>query len=291
MNPTDAMLDRTPWRLGDALFKALLWSASALVVGVFSMIVLDLLWRGSPAIDWAFLTTNPSNAGRSGGIAPILWSTLLILGVALAGALPVGLACAVWLSEYLPAGSLRGRVVRISLDALAGIPSIVFGLFGHAFFSVYLGLGFSILSGGLTLACMVLPILIRTSEAGLSALGDDWRHQGAVLGMTRASIIWHVLLPAALPAITAGTVLGIGRACAETAALIFTSGYVDRWPDSLYDSGRALAVHVYDLSMNVTGGDTAAYGSALVLMGLIAVINALTMGLSMHWTKQKGHAP
>lgn len=283
------MLDHAPSRVGDALFKAALWLTAALVVGACGLILLDLLWRGGPAINWSFLTEAPRNAGRSGGIAPILWSTLLILAVALATALPLGLACAVWLTEYLPAGSRRGRVVRVSLDALAGIPSIVFGLFGHAFFSVTLGLGFSILSGGLTLACMVLPIFIRTSEAGLSALGDDWRRQGAALGMTRASVLRHVLLPAAMPAITAGAMLGVGRACAETAALIFTSGYVDRWPDSLGDSGRALAVHIYDLSMNVTGGDAAAYGSALVLMALIALINAVTMGLSMQWVRHKDH--
>lgn len=289
MNPTDTMLERAPIRMGDALFKATLRLTAALVIAALALIVADLLWQGASTLSWAFLTTEPSNAGRSGGIAPILWSTLLILGVALATALPLGLACAVWLSEYLPAGSLRGRAVRVSLDALAGIPSIVFGLFGNAFFSVYLGLGFSILSGGLTLACMVLPIFIRTSEAGLSALGNDWRRQGAALGMTRASVVWHVLLPAAMPAITAGAMLGIGRASAETAALIFTSGYVDRWPDSLGDSGRALSVHIYDMSMNVTGGDAAAYGSALVLMALIVVINAMTMGLSMRWARHKDH--
>jgi len=285
------MLDRTPRHARDAVFKAALWLTAALVAGAFGLILLDLLWRGAATVNWDFLTSAPSNAGRSGGIAPILWSTLLILGVALVAALPVGLACAVWLSEYLPAGSRRGRAVRISLDALAGIPSIVFGLFGHAFFSVTLGLGFSILSGGLTLACMVLPIFIRTSEAGLAALSDDWRRQGAALGMTRASVLWHVLLPAAMPAITAGAMLGVGRACAETAALIFTSGHVDRWPDSLSDSGRALSVHIYDLSMNVTGGDASAYGSALVLMALIALINAVTMSLSMRWTRHKDHAP
>lgn len=284
------MLDHAHRHSRDAAFVSALWLIAAMVAGALCLILADLLRQGMSALSWEFLTTAPSNAGRSGGIAPILWSTLLILGVALAAALPVGLACAVWLSEYLPAGSRRGRAVRISLDALAGIPSIVFGLFGNAFFSVGLGLGFSILSGGLTLACMILPIFIRTSEAGLTALGDDWRRQGDALGMTRASVLWHVLLPAAMPAITAGAMLGVGRACAETAALIFTSGHVDRWPDSLRDSGRALSVHIYDLSMNVTGGDASAHGSALVLMALIGLINAVTMGLSIHWTRHKDRA-
>lgn len=163
------------------------------------------------------------------------------------------------------------------------MPSIVFGLFGNAFFSVFLGLGFSILSGGLTLACMILPIFIRTSEVGLAAVSNDWRHGAAALGMSRASALRHILLPAAAPAIAAGLMLGIGRATAETAALVFTSGYVDRMPESLTDSGRALAVHIYDLSMNVSGGDGAAYASAIVLIVLIVVINIAALALTDRW--------
>ena len=143
------------------------------------------------------------------------------------------------------------------------------------------------LAGGLTLACMILPIFIRTSEMGLSAVNVDWRRGAAALGMTRAAALWHVLLPAAAPAIGAGLMLGIGRATAETAALVFTSGYVDRAPGSLMDSGRALAVHIYDLSMNVTGGDAAAYSSALVLIVLIVAINLLGLDLTDRWLAQR----
>ncbi|MCC6206777.1 MAG: ABC transporter permease subunit, partial [Gammaproteobacteria bacterium] len=190
-------------------------------------------------------------------------------------------------AEYTRRGGAAGQTVRLSLDVLAGVPSIVFGLFGNAFFSVFLGMGFSILSGGLTLACMILPIFIRTSEAGIAVVNDDWRHGAAALGMTRAAALWHILLPAAAPAITAGLLLGIGRATAETAALIFTSGYVDRMPESLADSGRALAVHIYDLSMNVTGGDGAAYASALVLVALIVTINTGALAVSDRWLTRR----
>jgi phosphate transport system permease protein len=149
-----------------------------------------------------------------------------------------------------------------------------------AFFSAYLGMGFSILAGGLTLACMVLPILIRTIEEGLGAVPDEWRKGAAALGMSRLSALIYILLPAAAPALAAGLMLGIGRAMAETAALIFTSGYVDRMPSSLHDSGRALAVHIYDLSMNVAGGDANAYASALVLVIMLIIINNVALWLA-----------
>lgn len=269
--------------MSDRAFTVCVWTAAGVVAAVFLWLLLDLIGHGAPHLSWAFLVTEPANAGRSGGIGPILVSTLLILAVALAAALPLGLAAAVWLAEYTRQGGTLGQSVRLCLDVLAGVPSIVFGLFGNAFFSVYLGLGFSVLSGGLTLACMILPIFIRTSEAGIAAVSDEWRRGAHALGMTRATALWHILLPAAAPAIGAGLMLGIGRATAETAALVFTSGYVDRWPESLGDSGRALAVHIYDLSMNVSGGDGAAYGSALVLIALIALINAAALALSDRW--------
>ncbi len=271
----------------DRALTVAVWAAAALVLAVFAAVLGDLLWHGYERLSWSFLVTEPTHSGRRGGIASVLVSTVLILAVALACAVPLGVAAAVWLAEYTRAGGRLGRAVRLSLDVLAGVPSIVFGLFGNAFFSVVLGLGFSILSGGLTLACMVLPILIRTTEAGLAAVPDDWRRGAAALGMSRASILWAVLLPTAAPAIAAGLVLGIGRASAETAALVFTSGYVDRMPGALTDSGRALAVHIFDLSMNVTGGDASAYASAVVLIGLVMGANTVALFLSDRWLARR----
>lgn len=266
--------------LADRLMTLFVWGSAALVAAAFLGLLSDLLWHGAARLSWQFLLTPPENAGRAGGIAPILVSTLLILAVALAAAVPLGLATAVWLSDFTRAGGRLARGVNLCLDVLAGVPSIVFGLFGNALFSVALGLGFSILSGGLTLACMILPIFIRSAESGLSAVPDDWRRGAAALGLSRAAALRHILLPAAAPALTAGLMLGSGRALAETAALVFTSGYVDRLPGSLLDSGRALAVHIYDLSMNVTGGDGTAYASALVLIVLLVLINGLALALS-----------
>jgi len=265
-------------KFGDILLTMVVWLATALVVGVFLWLLGDVVVHGLGKLSSDFLLDAPQNAGRDGGIAPILVSTLLILMVALTVTIPLGLATAVYLSEYAT-GSLA-RILRMSLNVLAGVPSIVFGLFGNALFCIALGMGFSIWSGGLTLACMMLPLFIVTAEAGLSAVTVEWRSGAAALGLSRAAALWHVLLPAAAPAITAGLMLSIGRALAETAALIFTSGYVDRMPESLSDSGRALSVHIYDLSMNVSGGDAAAYGSALVLIVLLLVINNAAVSLS-----------
>lgn len=271
----------------DRLFSALIWCAAVLVVASLAWVLADVAVKGVSHLSWSFLLAEPLDAGRSGGIATILVSTLLILLVALLASVPLGLAVAVWLAEFTRRQQVFAATTRLSLDVLAGVPSIVYGLFGNAFFCVFLGLGFSILSGGLTLACMILPVFIRTCESGLSAVTDDWRKGAAALGMTRTTAVWHILLPAASPAIVAGLILGVGRATAETAALIFTSGYVDRMPEALTDSGRALAVHIYDLSMNVTGGDAAAYASALTLIMLIVVLNTLAQAATDHWFSRR----
>ncbi|MEE8311609.1 MAG: phosphate ABC transporter permease PstA [Candidatus Binatia bacterium] len=270
-------------RTHDWLLGAALWGTAGIVAAGFAWILGGLLVGGLGRISWSFLTTAPVDAGRAGGIGPILVSTTLILAVCLAAAVPLGVATAAVLAELTRADSGFGRLIRASLDILAGVPSIVFGLFGNAFFCVLLGLGFSILSGGLTLACMALPLIIRSTEEGFRSVPDDVRLGAAAAGMTRTTTLIHLLLPAARPGLVVGLVLGIGRALAETAALLFTSGYVDRMPTSLLDSGRALSVHVYDLSMNVAGGETNAYGTALVLIAVLLGINLTASRLSERW--------
>ncbi len=274
-------------RRADAVATVLVWSAAVLVTGVFLWLLADIVRYGAGQVSWNFLTAPPRNAGRSGGIGPILVSTALILAVCLVVSLPIGLGTAALLAEFTPAHGVFGRLVRRSLDVLAGVPSIVFGLFGNVFFCQTLGLGFSILSGGLTLACMVLPILIRSTEEGFRAVPNDYRLGAAALGLSRTSTLFYLLLPAAVPGLVVGLVLGVGRALAETAALIFTSGYVDRMPESLLDSGRSLSIHIFDLSMNVPGGDANAYASALVLVTLLLLINGLASLLADRWLGRK----
>jgi len=257
---------------------------AGLVTMVFMWLLGDLLRHGLSHISWSFLISAPQNAGRAGGIGPIMVSTGLIVGICMAVTFPIGLGTAIFLAEYTRDDHPVGRFLRGSLDVLAGVPSIVFGLFGNALFCQTLGFGFSIVSGGLTLACMVLPIVIRTTEEGFRAIPRDQRLSAAALGLSRQTTVIAVLLPAAIPGLLVGTILGLGRAIAETAALIFTSGYVDRMPESLLDSGRALSVHIYDLAMNVAGGNPNAYATAVVLVGLLFMINLLASWIAERWT-------
>jgi phosphate transport system permease protein len=271
----------------DRLATLVVWTVAAGVTALFVAIIGDLLRHGGASMSWSFLVDAPRDAGRAGGIAPIVVSTLAILAVCLVASLPLGTATAILLAEFSRGIGWFGRGLRASLDVLSAVPSIVFGLFGNAFFSLFLGLDFSILSGGLTLACMVLPLLVRSTEAALRAVPDDYRTAAAALGLSHTATLSHVLLPSATPGIVVGLVLAIGRALAETAVLLFTSGYVDRMPRSLFDSGRALSVHIYDLAVNVPGGEAHAYATALVLALLLLAINLLTFWLADRWQLRK----
>jgi len=176
----------------------IVWTIAIAITAIFCWILSDILVSGMGQLSWEFFTTPPKNAGREGGISSIIVSSLLILGVCMAVSLPIGVGTAALLAEFTSTESVFGRWVRRSLDVLAGVPSIVFGLFGNAFFSIALGLGFSILSDGLTLACMVLPILIRSSEEGFRAVRSSYRLGAAALGLSRTTTFWQILLPVAL---------------------------------------------------------------------------------------------
>jgi phosphate transport system permease protein len=272
-----------PW----AIF---LWAAAGLILAAFLWVLVDLVGRGLGQVSWSFILDAPENAGRAGGIGPILVSTVLILVVCLATAVPLAIAVAVFLVEMLSQGTRLGRIVQISLDTLAAVPSVVFGLFGNAFFCITLGLGFSILSGGLTLACMVLPLLIRTTESSIRSVPQRYRLAALSLGLSKPRLILRLVIPLAAPGIVVGTLLALGRGMAETVALVFTSGYVDRMPSSLMDSGRSLSIHVFDLAMNVPGGDANAYGTGVVLVLALLLINGAVLWLARAWRLRTGLA-
>ncbi|WDI40587.1 phosphate ABC transporter permease PstA [Bremerella sp. P1] len=259
------------WR--EIAVTVVVWLAAGLAMAILVWILADIAIRGISQVDLSFLTQDVQDAGLAGGIAPILLSTTLLLAVTMLIAIPLSLATALELTEGVVEDRWLARNVRRCLDILAGVPSIVFGLFGNALFVVTLGLGYSILSGSLTLACMILPLMIRTFEQAISAVPHEYRQAAAALGLGRTATLAQVVLPAAAPALVAGIVLSVGRALAETAALIFTAGYVARTPESLLDSGRTMSVHIYDMAMNVPGGGSRAYATACVLVILLLAIN------------------
>lgn len=278
-------LDRQ--RLTEALATGTVWLTAMAIAALFAWLVSDVCWQGARQINWTFLVTAPQKSGLKGGIAPIILATVQVLLVCLATALPLGLGTALLLTEFSRPHHSWHRLIGISLDILAGVPSIVFGLFGNAFFCKVLGMGFSILAGGLTLACMILPILIRSIQAGLVSVPGEYQQGAAALGLSRLGTLWTLTLPVAIPGIVVGVLLGLGRAIAETAALIFTSGYVDRMPTSLFDSGRVMSVHIFDLAMNVPGGEPRAYGTAFVLLVLLMLINGSVSWLADRFRQLK----
>ena len=280
-------MNKTSSSVQDRIATLSTWGTALMMSSLFVWLLSGIVLNGLTELSWDFLVNPPMNAGREGGISSILVSTGLILLVCMTVSLPLGLGTAVLLAEWTTKRNVVSRMIRRSLDMLAGVPSIVFGLFGNAFFCVMLGMGFSILSGGLTLACMVLPILIRSIEEGLRSVPGDYRLSAAALGLRRTATLRHLLIPAAIPGLLAGFILGLGRAIAETAALIFTSGYVDRMPESLWDSGRALSIHIYDLSMNVPGGDSKAYASALTLIMILVMISSLSTWIGSNWASRR----
>lgn len=246
--------------------------AAAPLLGIAALcgIVGVVAVRGYAPIDLGFLTSAPSAAGREGGIGPMLVATAWALLIGVGTAAPLGLAAGVYLAEY---ARDQGGVLRGAMDVLASLPSIVFGLFGMAFFCEALGMGWSVLAGGLTVAMMILPLFVRLVEVGLRAVPDDWRAAGAALALPRWVLLRRVLLPQAAPALAAALALATGRVLSESAVFLFTAGASTRFPEGPLDPGRVLAVHVYLLSVEVPGGQPRAAAAALVL--LVAVIGSV----------------
>lgn len=232
-----------------------------------------IVMGGAGVVSVEFLTTAPTDAGRAGGIASILVSTAVIVAISLLATLPLALGTALLLTEFMAEGSRATAAIKGVLDVLAGVPSVVFGLFGLALFCRQLGLGYSLLSGGLTLACMILPTVTQTFCTAFESADRSFRNAAVALGISKTATLLRITIPVALPGLTAGIVLGLARALAETAVLLFTSGYSDRMPSSIMDSGRSISVHIYELATNVPGAQHAAYGSALVLLALLALIS------------------
>lgn len=251
--------------------KLVIWTAALLVLVVLFSIIIYILIKGIPMINWSFLTEIPHNMGRSGGISSSIVGTLLVTAVAVIIAAPFGIGTAIYLTEYTQESKIT-RIIRFSAESLAGIPSIVYGLFGFIFFVIYLKMGWSILSGGLTLAIMILPTIIRTTEEAIHTVPKLYREVGFSLGATKWQAVTKTVLPTALPGIVNGVILSIGRCVAETAAVMLTAGSTLRMPTSLFSPTRTMAVHFYILAREGISMDNA-FGTAALLIILILLIN------------------
>lgn len=251
--------------------KSIIWTAALLVMVVLFSIIIYILMKGIPMISWQFLSEIPRNMGRSGGISSSIVGTLLVTAVAVIVATPFGIGTAIYLTEYTQESRVT-RIIRFSAESLAGIPSIVYGLFGFIFFVIYLQMGWSIISGGLTMAIMILPTIIRTSEEAILTVPNLYREAGFSLGASKWQAITKTVLPSALPGIVNGVILSVGRCVAETAAVMLTAGSTLRMPTSIFAPTRTMAVHFYILAREGISMDNA-YGTAALLIILILIIN------------------
>ncbi len=226
---------------------------------------------------WEFNSINVS-------LMPALINTILMVLLALLISIPFGLASAIFLVEYTKRGNRLVKVIRLMAETLAGIPSIIYGLFGLMLFVTAFGWGFSLLAGSLTVSIMILPLIIRTSEEALKAVPDGYREGSLALGAGLLRTVWKVILPSALPGILAGVILGIGRIVGETAALIYTAGSVTEVPSSVFDSTRTLSVHMYELSREALYMNEAA-ATAVVLLLIVLLINTLSAIVARRMTR------
>jgi len=244
---------------------------------VIAFIIIDIVWKGLPVISWEFLFGFPKKSGAEGGILPAIVGTLLLVLGTITVALPLGMASAVYLSEYAKQGKFT-NTIRLAIITLAGVPSIVFGLFGLGLFVLFFGFGASILAGSLTLACMILPIIIVSSEEALKAVPQSLREGSLALGATKWETIRRNVLPYSTSGMLTGSILGIGRAAGETAPILLTVAafYLPKLPKSIFDQVMALPYHLYILATQLPDADAVRpmqYGTALVLIALVLGVN------------------
>ncbi|MCL2494565.1 MAG: phosphate ABC transporter permease PstA [Oscillospiraceae bacterium] len=257
----------------EKIARVVIWAAALLVMAVLGAVVVYILYKGLPMLSWEFLTQIPRDMGRAGGISSTIVGTLLLTLVAVAIAIPFGIGTAFYLAEYTRENIVT-RIIRFSAESLAGIPSIVYGLFGFIFFVIMLKLRWNILSGALTMAFMILPTMIRTAEEAIRAVPQSYREVSFSLGGTKWQTIARAVFPSALRGIANGVILSVGRCIAETAAVMLTAGSALRMPASLLSPTRTMAVHFYMLATEGISMPNA-YGTAALLVILIFLINVV----------------
>lgn len=279
---------RNPYRTQNIAFFFLLLATLLIVVPV-GLIVIIIIQKGLPAINWQFISDIPRQGMRAGGIFPAIVGTIYLVTGAIIFALPIGLLAAIYLSEYSK-DNLLTRLIKLAIVNLAGVPSVVYGLFGLAIFVVFFKFGASILSGALTLGIMIIPVIITTSREALESVPHSFREVSLSLGASKWQTIRHIVLPNAIPGILTGTILGLGRAAGETAPILFTVAafYLPRLPGSVFDQAMALPYHLYVISTQVPNVDEKIrYGTALVLLALVLFMNLVAIIIRYRFRKKK----
>ncbi len=276
-------------RLSQKIAFALLFLATLLVVLPVAVILFIIVAKGASAVNWEFLFTMPRAGMTAGGILPAILGTLYLVLGAVLFAVPLGVAAAVYLVEY-SSDNRFSRLVKLAIVNLAGVPSVVYGLFGLGIFVTFFRFGASILSGALTLGIMILPVIITSSREALESVPRHFRTVSLSLGASRWQTIRHSVLPHALPGIMTGMILGLGRAAGETAPILFTVAafYLPRLPQSLFDQTMALPYHLYVISTQVPGiPENVRYGTALVLLALVLLLNLAAIVLRSRFRRKK----
>lgn len=261
-----------------------IWLIAAITLAVLIFIIGFILVKGVPHITWTFLSQEPSMMGKEGGILSVIVGTVYVTAAAVLIATPVGVAGAVYFTEYAREGRII-KIIRFFTEVLAGIPSIIFGLFGFAFFVVFLGLGWSIISCGLTLAIMILPTIIRSTEEALKTVPMAYREGSLSMGATKWHTIRKVVLPCCRSGILTGLILGLGRAVGETAAVMLTVGGALNMPVSIMDSTRTMALHLYNLASEGLS-DQKTYATAALLIIIVLAINTGAGAISKRAMKE-----
>ncbi|MBI4372376.1 MAG: phosphate ABC transporter permease PstA [Candidatus Omnitrophica bacterium] len=266
-----------------------LFLSTLIIVTPVILVIAVIVNRGSSVLNWEFLSAMPRMGMRAGGIFPAIVGTFYLVTGTLVFALPVGIFSAIYLSEYSKRNLLT-RMIELAIVNLAGVPSVVYGLFGLGLFVVFLKFGASLLAGSLTLAVMVLPVIITASREALQSVPKSFREVSYSLGATRWQTIRHAVLPHALPGILTGAILSLSRAAGETAPILFTVAafYLPRLPKSIFDQVMALPYHLYVLSTQVPNVRLELqYGTALVLVGLIVFANLFAVVIRSYFRARK----
>ena len=264
------------------ILRLLVTLSAILTVAVLLFLIAYIVVMGVPNLKPSLFSLEYNSENAS--LVPALINTVLMTLLSLIIAVPIGIFSAIYLVEYARRGNRLVKVVRVTAETLSGIPSIVYGLFGFLFFGVSFGWGYSMLGGALTMAIMILPLIMRTTEEALMSVPDSFREGSFGLGAGKLRTVFQIILPSAMPGILSGVILGIGRIVGETAALMFTSGTVAKVALNPMSSGRTLAVHMYNL-LNEGLAREAAYATAVVLLLLVVAINALSSFVAKKFSK------